>query len=168
MDEKERPNEQLIEAAIKGDLEGVKRAISCGADINVRNKDGDLPLILAAYYGRSIEVVEYLVRNGANVHIRDELGVTALMRSAINGPNKIFEYLLSESGGIEELKKQIKDQIKHEKDLSRKLFLKIRSSQVYKKVIVYLGKETQIGDVKTIRLPERKQDRFRMRKLRIN
>lgn len=54
----------IIEAAMSGNLEELKKLISDGADVNAKNDDGKTALIYAAMYGH-MDCVELLKKAGA-------------------------------------------------------------------------------------------------------
>ena len=60
----------LQQCALDGNLEGLKLLLSLGADINKKGRGGWTALHFAASEGY-IEIVRYLLRNGANVRIAD-------------------------------------------------------------------------------------------------
>jgi len=60
----------ITTAASEGDLSGVKRCVERGDDIHTRDKDGWTALHYAAYEGHR-DICEYLIREGADVTIRD-------------------------------------------------------------------------------------------------
>ncbi len=70
----------LIKKAEQGDFEGVKAAIAAGADVNARDFLFNTPVLLIAAE-RSTKVARYLIENGADVNVKGEHGVTALMLS---------------------------------------------------------------------------------------
>lgn len=55
-------------AISKNSLSLVQILIKFNADPNLRNEWGETPLHLAAYYGCSEEIIDYLVQSGAHVH----------------------------------------------------------------------------------------------------
>jgi len=60
--------EELCRAAWDGDLKRVKKILSGGnVDVNEKDKYGNTALIRASKWGH-IEVVKYLLENGANVN----------------------------------------------------------------------------------------------------
>ena len=69
--------EPLLVAAGKGDLAKVKELVTQGADVNGQSLASSTPLIEATYNGR-IEVVKYLLENGANPNVMKKDGATAL------------------------------------------------------------------------------------------
>lgn len=60
----------LQQCALDGNLEGLKLLVSLGADCNKRGRGGWTALHYAASEGY-LEIVRYLMRNGANVRIAD-------------------------------------------------------------------------------------------------
>ena len=79
------PNEKLLMAIVNGNIEEVKDAIKNGADVNPKNSDKALPLILAVQgtvvNGTPLdisEIVKLLLDKGANVNAKDNDGNTAL------------------------------------------------------------------------------------------
>jgi len=77
----------LIQAAGSGDLEAVKALIVKGADVNeaARGMHGFTPLIAAIAMGGTPEVIDTLLRSGANPNLRDRNGMTALMWAVGHG-----------------------------------------------------------------------------------
>ena len=54
--------------------------IKAGAGLNVKNKDGNTPLILAAWRGY-IEMGQLLIKAGADINIQNKGGYTPLILS---------------------------------------------------------------------------------------
>ncbi|MEO8535148.1 MAG: ankyrin repeat domain-containing protein [Flavobacterium sp.] len=63
-------------AISKGDVEGVKKIIQYGADVNKIVRDMS-PLMLAARYN-NVEIIKILLKNGARPFEENEKGFTAL------------------------------------------------------------------------------------------
>lgn len=59
----------------------ISEMISLGADVNIRDKYGQTPLIVASEYTKNIDVVRVLIESGAEIDARDNKGRTALMYS---------------------------------------------------------------------------------------
>lgn len=90
-------DEALLEAAEKGDIEGVKISLDKGANINAKGEyRSDTALIKAATRGDE-EIVRVLLMKGAKVNENDKFGATALMYAASGGYTQIVESLI-ESG----------------------------------------------------------------------
>lgn len=70
-------------SVIKGDLETVKKLIEFGADVNEKWK-GKTPAILAARHNR-VEILKYLIANGANLKMRCDKGHNAAYHAKHSG-----------------------------------------------------------------------------------
>ena len=86
-------------AIVKGDVDMVKKMISLGADVNKFSK-GMAPVMYAARYNR-VEILKVLVRNGADIYVKDKLGNTALQYAEL--ANAFDAMLFLEQKGDEEL-----------------------------------------------------------------
>ena len=62
----------LVEFAGQGDLEGIKRVLDAGGDIDVQDEEGRTP-VMAATYARQVEAVRLLFERGADPDIRDNM-----------------------------------------------------------------------------------------------
>jgi hypothetical protein len=67
---------ELLRAAASGDLNRLRALLVQGVDVNSTNNSNQTALMIAAAFKR-IEIVDYLVRAGADAKIQDELGLTA-------------------------------------------------------------------------------------------
>ena len=81
----------LCLAICKGDVEVVKKFIQYGADVN-ENSNGMTPLMYAARYN-NLEILKYLVENGADFKIKDARGNTALKYAELSNATAAAEYL---------------------------------------------------------------------------
>ncbi len=86
------PNEDLMKAAMKGDMAKVEAAVSSGADVNFSNNKQMTPLLNASHMGHEA-VIKYLVENGADVNVKDAKGRSALTHAAHKGNTGLIEYL---------------------------------------------------------------------------
>ncbi|XP_043985958.1 oxysterol-binding protein-related protein 1-like isoform X2 [Gambusia affinis] len=97
------PEEQLLQCARNGDLPGVQELLRSDAAverrINVNCKGqsksnlGWTPLHLACYFGHR-DVVEELLKAGANVNLPNNIGDTALHKAAFTGRKEVVMLLL--------------------------------------------------------------------------
>lgn len=83
----------LAQAVDAGDLRSLQALLTQGADPNVPDKRGMLPIHIAALNGRR-DVVEALVSAGADIHARDKFGRTPLHHAAFGGHKSVVVYLL--------------------------------------------------------------------------
>jgi len=93
------PQGALIMAAARGDLEGVKRAIELGADVNGQSLAGHTALIVAAAQGQTA-TVQYLLTRGADVNIPGVKGSTALIAAARRWHEEIVQLLLDHGADV--------------------------------------------------------------------
>lgn len=77
------PNNALTCAAATNDVEGMKRALESGADINSApsGSGGKSPLMQATFFGQ-LDAVQFLIEKKADVNHRDAAGSTALIYAA--------------------------------------------------------------------------------------
>lgn len=73
-------------------IEIIEFLIQNGADVNLANKAGYTPLIVASYYN-CFEFVKVLIANGADVNLMNNDGETALMTARKSGYTKIVNLL---------------------------------------------------------------------------
>ena len=83
----------LIVAAANGNIQRVQELLEYGADINIKNYDGDTVLIEASYRGYT-EIVRLLLEKGADPNIKNRFEQTALMMASTRGYTKIVRLLL--------------------------------------------------------------------------
>ena len=86
-------NEQLVDAACRGDIAGIRRALAAGADPNYQNEQINTPLMWAVTH-RHRDAARVLLESGADVNRQDVLGGTALMSAASNGDVPTLQLLL--------------------------------------------------------------------------
>ena len=91
-------NEQLWEAARRGDAEGVKQLLDRGADVNAKFRYGATALFKAAERGH-VEVVKLLLERGADVRAKDTFyGATAITWALMNNHFEVVRALLDKNG----------------------------------------------------------------------
>ena len=85
-----------------GNLKSAKEIevlIQQGADVNIKNKDGNTALIIASEKG-SLDLVNILLEGGADVQQKDGRGWTALMWASSCRNKEIVEMLISKGADI--------------------------------------------------------------------
>jgi len=89
------PNDyKLLNAAKAGDLTQVKALVSAGdVDINVIDSFQSSPLMMAVD-NRHLAVAEYLLQNGADIHLDNKYGYTPLMQAVMRNDAKMVNMLL--------------------------------------------------------------------------
>ena len=96
-DPKQALNEQLYEAARKGDAAEVKAVLDRGADVNAKFRYGATALFKAAERGHT-EVVKLLIERGADVNVKDTFyGATAISWALQKGHTATVRAILSKS-----------------------------------------------------------------------
>lgn len=80
---------------VKGDLETVKKLIEFGADVNEAS-NGMTPAMFAARYNQ-VDILELLVKSGADLGTKTEKGWTALDYAKRSNANDVLAYLKSRS-----------------------------------------------------------------------
>lgn len=94
----ERACKAIVRAAEKG-VADLQNFIATGHNINMRDEDGETPLMKAANRG-NLRAVDALIKAGANVNAKDEDGNTALMEAADNGHNDVVLRLIEAGADI--------------------------------------------------------------------
>ena len=84
----------------KGDIIGVRKLIEFGASVNVRNRFGWTPLMLAASKGHT-PIVRYLLSVGADVRIVNDFGASALAYAALAGECSVIQALLDAGAPVD-------------------------------------------------------------------
>ena len=77
------------------DFAKAKLLVARGADVNARSTNlGRTPLLVAASYPGSVPVLQLLVDNGADLHVRDRAGMDPLGRAAISADVAVVRFLV--------------------------------------------------------------------------
>lgn len=89
----DRLDQELVEAALHGNVVAVKSLLDRGANPNAKNDRGGFVLTGAASKGNVTVVIE-LIRRGADVNSRDKYGFTPLMGACFEGHKDVVRVLL--------------------------------------------------------------------------
>jgi ankyrin repeat protein len=87
-------DQALIEAAGKGDLAAVERALARGAAVNARDGRGRTAL-LAATHGNHVAVARALITAGADVNAKDSIEDSPYLYAGAEGRNEILKMTLA-------------------------------------------------------------------------
>jgi uncharacterized protein len=108
--QQKRRNAALVEAARSGDVRAVEAALGEGGDVNSRDADGLTPLMHAARgYRPEIdnpaptdhpEVVELLIKRGADVNAKTDSGFIALFWAARYGHVRVAKALVAHGADV--------------------------------------------------------------------
>ena len=94
----------LLNAAKAENIYDVKRHLAAGADVNVKDMNGNTPLHSAAEKGHK-EIAELLIAKGllfkgADVNAKNDGGITPLHGAAIGGQKEIAELLIAKGATV--------------------------------------------------------------------
>jgi ankyrin repeat protein len=84
---------EVADAAMRGDHDGVRRALARKADVNVAQIDGSTALHWAVERN-DVELADLLIRAGAKVGVATREGVRPLQLAALNGSARMIDRLL--------------------------------------------------------------------------
>lgn len=74
--------------------EVIEYLLSKGADVNLRNRPNETPLMSACTFKANIRAIDLLIKHGADVNARDNEGRTPLYATCIHGEYEKTELLL--------------------------------------------------------------------------
>lgn len=99
---KTRINKEFLICAANNDIEGLKAALSDGANLNVKSNDEDRmnTLHYAAENG-DVSMILFLLEQGINIESKDARNWTALMHAAVYNKYDAFSVLLEKGADLE-------------------------------------------------------------------
>ena len=84
----------IHDAVEQGDINAVKQLLSQGAGVNLKDPDGNTPLILASWHGDT-KMVQFLINTkDIDLDMPNHHGTTALMLASVNGQTQIVKLLM--------------------------------------------------------------------------
>ena len=117
----------IFDIVERGDLEYLKKAVSKGASINVKDNFGRTPLHEACWFGH-LEVIKYLIEKGAGVNVKNKHGRTPLHLVIVYDYWNIVKYLLEKGAEYEEVLETLSEE-KREK-LEKIILLEIADMKI--------------------------------------
>jgi cytohesin len=94
-----RPPENIHEAVVLGDIEGVRKFLAAGTDVNSKNRAEFTPLHLAVFSG-DLMIVKLLIARGADVNALGVECSTPLHEAILCGKKDIMELLIAKGANI--------------------------------------------------------------------
>ncbi|CDS42586.1 myotrophin [Echinococcus multilocularis] len=82
-----------------GDINGFKDALKNVKDLNKGLGDGRRPIHIAADFGH-LQILELLVKEGADVNVKDNFGITPLLAAVYEEHADCVEFLLKNKAEI--------------------------------------------------------------------
>ena len=89
----------LSESMDTDDIPEIRKLIDAGADVNVINKDGSTPLLIALL-NRQTEIVKLLLKAGADVNKASHYGLTPLHSASASGQIEVVKLLLAAKADV--------------------------------------------------------------------
>ena len=93
------PDDLLLDAVAKGDIEVVKQLLAKGANVGAKNAGGETVLNQAIFNGHKA-IVELLIEKGSNVNEKDKSGETPLHLAAHLDHKEIVELLIKKGADV--------------------------------------------------------------------
>jgi ankyrin repeat protein len=95
----------LMQACERGSVDMCKALIDLGADMNMKNSEGDTALLIATSLNHS-DVVALLIAHGANVHCSDTHGHTTLRYACRLGNCTVVQLLITAGVDVNQVDEQ--------------------------------------------------------------
>ena len=103
---REKNPEMIFNYVRNNNIEGVKRLIQAGADVDIQDNYGETPLFIASNKGY-LEIVQILIQAGADVDKQDEFVFTPLMIASKKGHTEIVKLLIKAGADVDKGNKTI-------------------------------------------------------------
>lgn len=98
-DQRENGDTALIKATKTGAIEVVQELLANGANLNLRNNDGNNALWFACF-GNYFLLIELLINAGIDINNQNDNGATVLMYTASAGKTEIVKLLLKAGANL--------------------------------------------------------------------
>lgn len=92
--EMDMQQEDLTALVSRNDIEGVKKALGNGANVNTRDKKGR-SLLLQATIGRQVEMATLLTEKGADVNLQDDIQDSPFLYAGATGQTELVKLFLT-------------------------------------------------------------------------
>jgi uncharacterized protein len=90
---REGVNEQLLQAAERGDLDTIRELFKEGVNINVQDSKGRTATMIATY-SNDVETAKVLIEAGADVNIQDDMKNTPFLYAGAEGYIEILKFTI--------------------------------------------------------------------------
>jgi len=105
-------NEELVQAVKKDNIETVRKLLEAGIDVNSKdNQYQSSALMWAAHEGHT-DIMNLLIKNGANIDEQRSTGETALWFAAQKGQLEAIKILVNHGANINAIGREAKSAIK--------------------------------------------------------
>lgn len=88
------PARALLDAAAKGDVAAIQKALAAGVKVDARDGQGRTPLLLATHANRP-EAARVLIAAGADVNAKDNIEDSPYLYAGAEGRNEILKMTLA-------------------------------------------------------------------------
>lgn len=86
--------EEIIKLVIKNDVDGVRKALANGANVNTQDKN-KRSLLLLATIGKQIEMSKLLAKKGADVNLQDNIKDSPFLYAGASGQTELVRLFLA-------------------------------------------------------------------------
>jgi len=94
---------EFVKAAYEGKLDEVEKLFSINNNvIHEKDREGDTAILKASRNCNSYNVMTFLIKSGANVNDKDQIGQTPLISATQHGCKKLVELLIGADANIHE------------------------------------------------------------------
>lgn len=90
----------LLDLVLSGDLEKIKLLSPSKQEIDSRPEEYVSPVLILACRNNKVEIVQYLLANGADVNIENRYGETPILAASSTGNLKLIRLLMGEGADL--------------------------------------------------------------------